>query len=192
MGFISIERTLFDHWIWKGNEPFDKRSAWVDLIGMAAYVDHEGKDYQGRMNVLKRGEIHTSMLYLAERWKWDRRKVKRFLECLQRDSMLSFHSTTNGTQGGTVIILENYDFYQRKRTKDGTTDGMYHSTDHSTTDGTYHNKGNKENNQINNSINNNNNEPEQKNGWDGQWTYADPDTGRIRFDIAKARKDRGI
>ena len=131
-GWLSIERKLFDHWIWKSNEPFDKRSAWIDLIGMASYADHTGKTYDGKIDVIKRGEIHTSMLYLADRWKWDRRKVKRFLSVLQMEGMLHFGSTTDGTRGGTVITLENYGFYQSKRTADGTTDGMYHGT----TDGT--------------------------------------------------------
>ena len=191
MGFVSIERSLFDHWIWKGNEPFDKRSAWVDLIGMAAYRDHAGKDDKGNMTVIRRGEIHTSMLYLADRWKWDRRKVKRFLQCLAMDGMLSFNSTTNGTKGGTTITLENYDFYQRKRTTDGTHDGTPDGTYHGTPDGTYQNKDNKDNNNINQSNINNNRPEQEKIGWEGKWTYADPDTGRIRFNIDQARKDRG-
>ena len=32
----------------------------------------------------------------------------------------------------------------------------------------------------------------EKTGWDGKWTYADPETGRIRFNIDQARKDRGV
>lgn len=123
MGFLSIDRKLFRHWIWDSKEPFDKRSAWIDLIQMATYTDHMGENYKGEVTVLKRGEIHTSMLYLSKRWGWDRRKVKRFLSVLSVDKMLSFNSTTNGTKGGTVITLENYSKYNIVSTADGTEDG---------------------------------------------------------------------
>lgn len=182
-GWISIERKLFDHWLWKSNEPFDKRSAWIDLIGLATYKDHH-EFYNDELVLRKRGEVNVSMLWLAKRWKWDRRKVKRFLMALADDGMLHFDSTTDGT----TITIEKYDFYQTKRT----TDGMYHGTTDVQPDVHTITRENLVNNQINNSINKNNNEPEQKNGWNGQWTYADPDTGRIRFNIEQARKDRGL
>lgn len=139
MGYLSIDRKLFSHWIWKTNEPFDKRSAWIDLIQMATYTEHKGQNYKGEFTVIKRGEIHTSMLYLSKRWKWDRRKVKRFLDGMAVDGMLSFHSTTNGTTGGTIITLENYTKYQGERT----TDGMYQGTTDVQpmyNEGTYQNK----------------------------------------------------
>lgn len=152
-GWIRIDRKLFTHWIWKDKEPFDKRSAWVDLIGMASFEDHEGVNYEGKITVLKRGEIHTSMLFLAERWRWDRRKVKRFLSVLQMEKMVSFNSTTNGTRGGTVITIEKYSVYQGERTKDGTYDCTVDGTVDGTTDAHIIRK--EEVNKGNNLINNN-------------------------------------
>lgn len=148
MGFLSIDRKLFNHWIWNIKEPYDKRSAWIDLIQMATHTEHMGNNYKGEVAVLKRGEIHTSMLYLSKRWMWDRRKVKRFLSVLQMDGMLSFSSTTNGSTGGTVITLENYNKYQLGGTTNSTADSitdaqpMYNER-------TYQNKGiNKDNKGI--------------------------------------------
>lgn len=165
--FFMIERSLLTHWLWKSSEPFDKRSAWVDLIGMAAYIDHEGKNYEGKITVLKRGEIHTSIAALAEKWKWDRRKVKRFLAGLADEGMVSFISTTNGKTGGTVITVEKYDIYQGQRTVNSTVNGTTSAQctpSVSTVNGTYHNKGNKE---IKNISNNNNahEEPKKRDTW---------------------------
>ena len=36
-GWISIHRQLQEHWIWKSKEPFDKRSAWIDLLMLVNY-----------------------------------------------------------------------------------------------------------------------------------------------------------
>ena len=116
-GWFKIQREIEDHWIWKSDEPFDKRSAWIDLIMLANYKDRRTMD--GESVVLrKRGDVNYSMLWLAKRWKWDRRKVKRFLMALERDGMVSLNSTSHGT----TITIENYAKHQDSGTTDGTTD----------------------------------------------------------------------
>ena len=116
-GWFKVQRDIEDHWIWKSNEPFDKRSAWIDLIMLANYADRKTTD--GESVVLrKRGDVNYSMLFLAKRWKWDRRKVKRFLMALEGDGMVSLH----GTQHGTTITIENYAKHQDVCTTDGTDD----------------------------------------------------------------------
>ena len=128
-GWFLVHRDIEDHWIWKSNEPFDKRSAWIDLIMLANHHDRKVTSDSG-VALRKRGDVDYSMLFLAKRWKWDRRKVKRFLMALQSDGMVSLNGTSDGTTNGTTVTIENYDKYQFV----GTTDGTYHST----YDGTYH------------------------------------------------------
>lgn len=178
-GWFKIQRDIEDHWIWKSNEPFDKRSAWIDLIMLANYADRRIMDDESVV-LRKRGDVNYSMLWLAKRWKWDRRKVKRFLMALESDGMVSLHGTTHGT----TITIENYAKHQDVRTTDSTYDGttdvqqdvqrMY------TEEEGIRNIRNKE------SLSYTDSEVE-KSGWEGQWTYKDPVTGRIRFDIDKAR-----
>ena len=116
-GWFKIQRDIENHWIWKSSEPFDKRSAWIDLIMLANYADRKTTD--GESVVLrKRGDVNYSMLFLAKRWKWDRRKVRRFLMALESDGMVSLH----GTQHGTTITIENYAKHQDAGTTDGTAD----------------------------------------------------------------------
>lgn len=191
-GWFKIQRDIEEHWIWKSNEPFDKRSAWIDLIMLANYKDRRIMD--GESVILrKRGDVNYSMLFLAKRWKWDRRKVKRFLMALEMEGMVSLHGASNGTTNGTTITIENYAKHQDAGTTDGTYDGtadvqpMVQQDVHGmyTEEESIRNIRNKESLSYADSDS-------EKNGWEGQWTYADPVTGRIRFDIDKARKDREL
>lgn len=200
-GWFLVHRDIEDHWIWKSNEPFDKRSAWIDLIMLANHHDRKVTSDSG-VALRKRGDVDYSMLFLAKRWKWDRRKVKRFLMALQSDGMVSLNGTSDGTTNGTTVTIENYDKYQFV----GTTDGTYHSTHdgtyHGTTDGTQnkelkefkelkdHYYSNREAKLID--TKGNDDDDDHVKNWGGKWTYADPETGRIRFDIEQAKKDRGL
>ena len=121
-GWFKIQRDIEDHWIWKSNEPFDKRSAWIDLIMLANYADRKAADGSS-VALRKRGDVNYSMLFLAKRWKWDRRKVKRFLMALEMDGMVSLHGTSDGTSHGTTITIENYAKHQDAGTTHGTSDG---------------------------------------------------------------------
>ena len=132
MGWFKVDRSIKDHWLWKDNEPFDKRSAWIDLIMMANIKDFK-THYKGKLVMRKRGEVNTSLVYLADRWRWDRRKVKRFLMVLESDGMVSLNSTPDGT----TVTIENYGKYQDSGTAHGTGDGTTHGTAHGTTDGTH-------------------------------------------------------
>lgn len=130
-GWFKINRDIENHWIWKSNEPFDKRSAWIDLIMMANHKDFKAF-YKGKVVQRKRGDVNTSVRFLADRWHWDRRKVGRFISAMQKDGMCTMHSTTDGT----TITIENYNKYQFKSTTDGTRDGAGDVPQKSTTDGT--------------------------------------------------------
>ena len=112
-GWISIHRSLFNHWIWTDKEEFDKRSAWIDLLLM---VNHEDKKVliNGKLETIKRGQRITSVNKLAERWKWSRKKVTNFLNLLEKDGMI----IAKKEQGKyTTITIVNYSFYQDDNTQ---------------------------------------------------------------------------
>ena len=120
-GWIKLYRDLFEHWLWKTKEPFDCRSAWIDLLLLATYADNK-ELYRGKLIMRKRGEICCSIQWLADRWRWDRRKVKRFLCVLADDGMLTLNSTTQGT----TLTIENYSKWQDECTTDSTTECTTH------------------------------------------------------------------
>lgn len=123
IGYIKLYRQIQECWLWNDGEKFDKRSAWVDLLLLA---NHEDKKvfFEGKLIVVKRGQFITSIQKLSERWKWDRKKVMKFLDVLESDSMLSQKRTTHGT----TITIVNWDNFQvegtTKRTTTTTTDGQ--------------------------------------------------------------------
>lgn len=114
-GWIKLNRSLQDHWLWK-DEPYDKARAWIDLIMLANWEDKKTA-YKGGIITCKRGDVNLSLSFLAKRWNWDRKTVRRFLDLLQADGMV----TTNVTKHRTTITLVNYGLYQDIGTTESTT-----------------------------------------------------------------------
>lgn len=96
-GWISLYRQILDSWIWKSNEPFDKRSAWIDLLLLVNHKDEE-IDFDGKVIKVERGQKITSLEKLAERWKWSRHKVSNFLNRLEKERHVG---TNKGQQKNT-------------------------------------------------------------------------------------------
>lgn len=117
-GWIKIYRSILDCELWCDGEPFDKRSAWIDLLFMANYEDNVF--YQGAVRVkLKKGQLFTSVRFLSERWHWGRHRVTSFLTSLSEAQMV----TLKGTLRGTLITIENYTKYQSLRDAEGDAKG---------------------------------------------------------------------
>lgn len=113
-GWISLHRQLQEHWLWKSKEPFDKRSAWIDLLLM---VNHQKEkiEFDKDFIEVERGQRITSLEKLAKRWKWSRHKVSDYLNQLEQDGML----VQVRDNKKTLISIENYDKYQvQKETSD--------------------------------------------------------------------------
>ena len=106
-GWIRIYRQIKDNWIWKNDEPFDKRSAWIDLI---LSVNHKKKKipFENDFIEIERGQILTSIKQLADKWKWSRHKVSDFLDQLEQDTMIVQVRDIRKT----LISIVNYDIYQ--------------------------------------------------------------------------------
>ena len=109
-GWIALHRSIWDNDLWKEIEPFDKRSAWIDLLLMA---NHESNSVKVGMQVvqIERGQLFTSVRKLADRWHWNRPKVERYLDFLCETRML----TKCATQNGTLLTIVNYGIYQGLR-----------------------------------------------------------------------------
>ena len=106
-GWIKLYRQLQDCWIWLDKEPFDKRSAWVDLLLTANHSDKKLL-FNGELITVKRGQILTSVRKLSAKWKWSVNKVYRFLKLLEDDEMLQKESDKDRT----LLTIENYSIFQ--------------------------------------------------------------------------------
>lgn len=103
-GFIYLHKTLlFNEDIWKTGKKYDERSAWIYLLMMANYEDHEIRTDL----VIRRGQVFTSQKKLAEEWKWSVSKVHRFLGKLTERHMATFEKLNVG-KGATLITILNY------------------------------------------------------------------------------------
>lgn len=131
-GWISIHRKITDNAMWKSLEPFDRRSAWIDLLLL---VNHEERVIQlrnGNYITVGVGQCFTSLDHLAERWHWSRNRVDRYLGHLMEQNMC----TRTGTPSGTLLTVVNYSFYQFGRDTNGTADGATDGTADGATDDT--------------------------------------------------------
>lgn len=111
-GYIKLNRSILETELWQ-DKPFDKARAWVDLLLLASWKDHD-EIYRGRIAHRKRGEVNCSIRWLADRWGWSVNKVKRYLDLLSGLGMC----TRNGSTNGTTLTIEKYAFYQDRVSTD--------------------------------------------------------------------------
>lgn len=142
-GWISVHRKIRECEIWLDNEPFDKRSAWIDLLLLANY-ETKSAAIGAETVVVERGSFVTSQPRLAERWHWGRQKVRSYLKLLVNLNMI----TLTPTNKFTIIKVLKYDVFQLSSTLEQPTNNQQKT-----------NKQPTDNQQITttNNINNNNN-----------------------------------
>lgn len=123
-GHIKLARKMFDaeDLFWGDGTKFDSRSAWTDLIQLAAWKPYR---YRG-VDELQRGEFVASVRYLAERWKWSKSAVQRWISRAQKAGRIAGRRTGHH---GIVYLIVNYDTYQTAPTERGTRSGTPRGTE---------------------------------------------------------------
>jgi len=106
-GWIPAYRRLFE----PGNslaptkrDPASHVHAWLDLCQMATWQPRETL----HSGTLQRGELVVSLRTLADRWKWNYLKVRRFIAVIQECRKID---TLRETPDGTVYRIVSYDTY---------------------------------------------------------------------------------
>ena len=102
MVYIQIDRNMSNNCIWQ-KKPYSYGQAWIDLLLLANYKENK-RIKNNQIIISNRGEINLSILYLSNKWGWDRKKTTRFLELLEKDNMVEL----NKTKSGTTIRITNY------------------------------------------------------------------------------------
>lgn len=115
-GWIKLHRQLLDCWIWRVNEPFDKRSAWVDLLLTANHSDTKLL-FNGEIITITRGQILTSVRQLSAKWNWSVNRTYRFLKMLENENMVQKESNDNRT----LLTIVNYSVFQFSENSNGNT-----------------------------------------------------------------------
>ncbi|GAF74940.1 unnamed protein product, partial [marine sediment metagenome] len=83
-GWFPVRRSILDdpHWL---ERPFTKGKAKLDLAMLAEYEKKEIIAKGGQKILLRRGQLFTSIRWLADRWGWHPTTAVRFLELLQEN-----------------------------------------------------------------------------------------------------------
>ena len=123
-GWISVHRKIQENWIWNCKEPYDKRSAWIDLL---LSVNHKkaSVNFDNEIYEIEPGQMITSLTKLAKKWRWSRHKVSDYLSTLEKERML----VQVRDNKKTLISIENYGKYQcRKESTDMSEDILQERT----------------------------------------------------------------
>ena len=110
-GYIALHRKITENEFYF-SEKFTKSQAWIDLLLLATHS--ERTHYIHNIEIkLRAGDLCYSQLSLAERWKWNFKTVKKFLNILEKREMVET-KTNNLT---TIISIKNWQIYQVSRNK---------------------------------------------------------------------------
>ena len=109
VGWISLHRKLQECDIWLDDEPFDRRSAWIDLLLSANHED-KGMIFDGRRIVVNRGQLITSVRKLSAKWHWGKDKTLAYLRLLEELQMIERSADSRKT----LLTIVNYDIYQNE------------------------------------------------------------------------------
>lgn len=119
-GWIRLHRCLQEDPMWYSEE-FTKAQAWIDLLMLANHTESQ-LIVRGNVVVVERGQVARSEDFLANKWKWSRGKVRRFLSLLESEKQGKIVQQKNSVM--SIISIVSYDKYQSDDTTDSTTDGQ--------------------------------------------------------------------
>jgi hypothetical protein len=106
LGFIKLYRKFQHNDMWREPRMFSRAEAWIDLLFMAAYRDHD-KLLNGALHEVKRGQIVTTSRELADRWQWSRAKVDNFLKSHKKSRNIDILKTAKKT----TLTIVKYELY---------------------------------------------------------------------------------
>lgn len=109
LGWISLHRSIQNHWLFQEERKFSKFEAWIDLILIANHKDGKVM-HDGQLITVKRGQKLTSLRKLGNQWNWSITKVDKFLNILHDDGMIVLKKDTKKT----LVTIVNYDVYQNE------------------------------------------------------------------------------
>jgi hypothetical protein len=114
-GWICVWRKITNSTLWL-DERFTKGQAWIDLLLLAQGV-YNSEVRDGVYREFYPGHVYWSLSALAQRWKWNRKTVKTFLDNLVKAEMIRI---TSQPRLGTVITITNWPQYQERYRNDWT------------------------------------------------------------------------
>ena len=113
-GWIKLHRKIRECDMWNSKEPFDRRSAWIDLLLMANHEERKVM-FGNAIILVPAGSFITSETKLSQRWRWSRHRVDDYLKLLVFDAKIGLKKDRQKT----TISIENWAKYQTDDTSEG-------------------------------------------------------------------------
>jgi len=114
-GWISLHRQIMDNPLYF-SEKFTKTQAWIDLLLLAS-TKNSFVNARGCIVRISRGQVGWSKERLAQRWRWSRRTVARFLDFLEESEQISQKKEDPRRKIIGIITIRNFNFYQKNTTE---------------------------------------------------------------------------
>lgn len=109
-GWIKLHRDIAESFLYE-DKPFNMLAAWEDMLILTNHKDVKTLSRK-KILVVKKGTFVTSLTILGERWGWSKNRVKRFLDLIESEKMITRTSNIKGT----IIEIVNWDKYQNDDT----------------------------------------------------------------------------
>ena len=118
--YIPYARKYFESEEWTAPRKFSEQEAWLDMVFLASFAEHDITLSNGATLTLRRGELYAPYRQLAKRWGWSLGAVQRYLAKLSDDISPRIikierdtHSDTHSDTRAIIIKLCNYDSYNK-------------------------------------------------------------------------------
>jgi hypothetical protein len=102
-GVFAVDRGIWDHPMF-ADEPFTEREAWSWLIGEASFKAR-ARNIGGKIVQLERGQLAASVRFMAERWKWSKSRVDRFLKRLKTTARKMIGTSLKAARDDAQAVL---------------------------------------------------------------------------------------
>lgn len=107
-GYVLVPRGMFtDDPLWLEKRPRTQFEAWLDVVQLAAHEPYDHLTDHGVVH-LERGEVLLSRRFMADRWGWSEKVVRRWLESVTKMGRLK---AQRKSYDGTVYGVVHYDTY---------------------------------------------------------------------------------
>lgn len=111
--FLQLSRKIMDTPYYK-DKPFNRLAAFLDLMMLTQHTTIQ-EFKRGELVTYERGHCYHPIEEFATRWGWDRRKVRRFLDQMEKNGDITVYTSKRGTQ----IVMHKYDEWQGYGISDG-------------------------------------------------------------------------
>ena len=114
-GWISLERTLEDHWLFDDDRYF---RWWVTVL-MRVNHTHEPQKFRlgNKFYYIKRGQAAYSLgnwcnILNNKNTSFKKKTIRRFFRTLESDNMITYKTLGKGNQSTSLVTITNYKNYQ--------------------------------------------------------------------------------